>query len=197
MRDFRTFVLTHVAPLALAPQREHKIVDEWAAQLEEIYDALRADGLSDDEAWSDIEQQVRSGTLLNDRLLDDALEVSWLSGTPDRTAPPDRIAVARGRLRMVRRKLRETLATGVWRDVRGGGRMLFKNPGFSATVVLTLAICLGANAAIFTVVHDVLLRPLPFADPDRIVGMGDIYPRSPRTTSCRTIRRRTSTGSRR
>ena len=54
--------------------------------------------------------------------------------------------------------------------------MLVKNPGFSATVVLTLAICLGANAAIFTVVHDVLLRPLPLADPDRIVAMGDIYP---------------------
>ena len=54
--------------------------------------------------------------------------------------------------------------------------MLVKSPGFSATVVLTLAICLGANAAIFTVVHDVLLRPLPLADPDRIVAMGDIYP---------------------
>ena len=54
--------------------------------------------------------------------------------------------------------------------------MLVKNPGFSATAVLTLAICLGANAAIFTVVHDVLVRPLPLADPGRIVGMGDIYP---------------------
>jgi putative ABC transport system permease protein len=176
MRDFRAFVLSHVAPLALAPQREQKIVEEWAAQLEEIYDALRADGLSDDEAWIDIEQQVRSGTLLSDRLLEDALEVAWLAGTPERNAPPDRTAVARGRVRAVRRKLREALATGVWRDLRGSGRMLFKNPGFSATVVLTLAICLGANAAIFTVVHDVLLRPLPLADPDRIVGMGDIYP---------------------
>ena len=86
MRDFRTFVRAHVAPLALASGREQKIVEEWAAQLEEIYDALRADGLSDDEAWSDIEQQVRTGTLLSDRLLDDALEVAWLARTPVATA---------------------------------------------------------------------------------------------------------------
>ena len=73
-------------------------------------------------------------------------------------------------------QLREVLATGLARDIHGSVRMLVKSPGFSATVVLTLAICLGANAAIFTVVHDVLLRPLPLADPDRIVAMGDIYP---------------------
>ena len=176
MRDFRTFVRAHVAPLALAPGREQKIVEEWAAQLEEIYDALRADGLSDDEAWSDIEQQVRSGTLLSDRLLDDALEVAWLARTPGGTGPRGRTAAARGMLRTVVRRVREVLATGLARDIHGSVRMLVKSPGFSATVVLTLAICLGANAAIFTVVHDVLLRPLPLADPDRIVAMGDIYP---------------------
>ncbi len=106
MRDFRTFVRAHVAPLALAPEREQKIVEEWAAQLEEIYDALRADGLSDDEAWSDIEQQVRSGTLLSDRLLDDALEVAWLAETPAHR-PRGSNRCAPGVLRTVRRQLRE------------------------------------------------------------------------------------------
>ena len=158
-----------MAPLTLATRREQKIVEEWAAQLEDVYDALRADGLSDDEAWSDIERQVRHETLLSDRLLGDDLDVRWLPRTPRRTAAP-------GVARRVGRRLREALATGLARDLRGSVRMLVKNPGFSATVVLTLAICLGANAAIFTVVHDVLLRPLPLADPDRIVGMGDIYP---------------------
>ena len=44
MRDFRAFVRSQVAPLALPPDREQKIVDEWAAQIEDIYDALRARG---------------------------------------------------------------------------------------------------------------------------------------------------------
>jgi predicted permease len=169
MRDFRTFVRAHVAPLSLAPQREQKIVEEWAAELEDIYDGLRAGGLSEDDAWRDIEQQVHAGTLLSDRLLDDLADVGWLARTDRRPAAP-------GVLRTGARHLREALATGLARDVRGSGRMLVKKPGFSATVVLTLAICLGANAAIFTVVHDVLLRPLPLADSDRIVGMGDVYP---------------------
>jgi len=169
MRNFRALVRTHVAPLTLAPRREQKIVEEWAAQLEDIYDALRADGLSDDEAWGEIERQVRHETLLSDRLLGDDLDVAWLPRTPRRSEAP-------GVARRVGRRLREALATGLARDLRGSVRMLVKNRGFSATVVLTLAICLGANAAIFTVVNDVLLRPLPFADPDRIVGMGDIYP---------------------
>jgi putative ABC transport system permease protein len=168
MRDFRAFVRAQVAPLALDPRREQKIVEEWAAQLEDIYDALRGDGLSDEEAWRDIEQQVHQGTLLSDRWLDEGPDVAWLPRTPPRAAP--------GLLRRAGRRFRELLATGLAHDVRGSVRMLVKRPGFSTTVVLTLAICLGANAAIFTVVHDVLLRPLPLADPDRIVGLGDVYP---------------------
>lgn len=164
MRDFRALVRAQVAPLGLAPQREQKIVEEWAAQLEDVFDALRASGLPDDEAWRSIERQVQTGTMLTDRLLDDRL-----AGSPRRAGSP-------GLFRSLRRRLRETFATGLARDLRGSVRMLVKNPGFSATVVLTLTICLGANAAIFTVVHDVLLRPLPFEDADRVVGMGDIYP---------------------
>lgn len=169
MRDFAAFVRAHVSPLALAPEREAKIVEEWAAQLEELYDALRAGGFSDAEAWRDIERQVQQGTLLSDRFLDETPDVAWLSPQPVRSA-------GLGPVRRLAQLLRETLATGLGRDLRGSVRMLVKRPGFSATVVLTLAICFGANAAIFTVVNDVLLRPLPFTDANRIVGMGDIYP---------------------
>jgi putative ABC transport system permease protein len=62
-----------------------------------------------------------------------------------------------------------TFIESLWQDVHCGLRMLRKNAGFAVVAILTLALGIGANTAIFSVIHGVLLTPLPYNDPDRIV----------------------------
>jgi predicted permease len=61
-------------------------------------------------------------------------------------------------------------------DIRFGARLLWKDKAFAVTAVSTLAICIGVNAAVFSVVHSVVLKPLPFSNPDEILLMYNSYP---------------------
>src|SRR6202012_2058546 len=69
--------------------------------------------------------------------------------------------------------LKERGMSGATQDVRLALRQMRKAPGFYLTAILTLALGMGATIAIFSLVEGILLRPLPFADPDRLVIVGD------------------------
>ncbi|MGE5814495.1 MAG: ABC transporter permease, partial [Acidobacteriota bacterium] len=169
MRDFKLFVQEQLRPLALPEKRERKIVEEWGAQLEDAYEALVAGGFSEEAAWFELQREIPDWNALTNDLLDAEPAIVRLTS-------PGRGPLAGPAKRTFVSVLRENLATGFLRDVRTSIRLFARERGFSVTAVLTLAVCLGANAAMFTVVYSVLLRPLPVPGADRIVVMGDVYP---------------------
>src|SRR5262249_23089570 len=71
----------------------------------------------------------------------------------------------------------------MFRDIKFALRMLSKDLGYTTTVILTLAVCIGANAAIFTILNSVLLRPLPIPESDQILIMSNQYPNAGGTTT--------------
>ena len=140
-----------------------------AAQIEDVYESLIAEGLSDEEAWSELQRQIPDWKALGDELLEAEPVIV-------RLAQPERGPLAGAPSGRLCRRFARSWGSGLARDLQSSIRLLVKDRGFTATTILTLAVCLGANAAIFTVVYAVLLRPLPVPDSDRIVAMGDVYP---------------------
>src|SRR5882672_3616813 len=87
------------------------------------------------------------------------------------------VRLERGNLEITKEVVRsaawESVLETYWRDVRFGVRTLLKSPGFAAVVVLTLALGIGANTAIFTLIDAVMLRSLPVANPRQLYRLGD------------------------
>ncbi|MGA8027927.1 MAG: ABC transporter permease [Bryobacteraceae bacterium] len=85
--------------------------------------------------------------------------------------------VEAGSLEAIKQEVRsagwESTVESFWHDVRYGMRQLLRSPGFSAVAILTLAVGIGANTAIFTLVHAVILQQLPIASPQQLYRIGD------------------------
>src|SRR5215471_17828181 len=128
MPNWRREIRDRLAALKLAPVRESEIVEEMAQHMQDRYSELLASGATIDEA-----RRTVLAELQEDRRL--ARELA----RTQRRAPADTVVLGAER----DGAKRGNLMTGIWRDVRFGARMLFKNRGFTAVALLSLGLGIG------------------------------------------------------
>jgi putative ABC transport system permease protein len=167
MRDWQAFVRARLQLPDLEPDREARIIREVASQLEDFYRDAIARGAGEDEADAHAGSQITDWT----RLARDVRRADWPHVRPrvDRlvNALEDRPTAMRGGA---------MVTAHLVRDVRYAIRQLFRAPGFTTVALLTLALGIGATTAVFSVVDGVLLRPLPYPEPDALVRVHEVLP---------------------